>query len=102
MKRFVKQPADVLDYDIDLKAWFKTLDSDYVLSATVAVTEGDGLLEAGPTPHPPYTIVGEDKDLLKVWLGGGTNVQEYKVTVVATTAEDRVKEIDFKVRVKEI
>ena len=102
MERFTKQPADVLDYDMDLTEWFETLESDYVASATVQITEGDGALVVGPVPHPETTIFGEEKHIIKVWLGGGTDGITYKLRVVASTAQDRVKEIDFKLRIREM
>jgi len=102
MERFEKQPSDVLDYDIDLRRWFKTLPSDELVSAEVEVVEGDGELAAGPTPHAPVVIFGDDRQMAKVWLGGGTDGVTYKLRVVLTTLQDRVKEIDFKLRVREM
>jgi len=102
MERFDEQPADVLDYDIDLRRWFKTLPSDEVASVTVEVTEGDGVLVVGPAPHPESVIFGDARQQVKVWLGAGTDGQTYKLRVTATTIQDRVKEIDFKLRVREM
>ncbi len=102
MERFDKQPADVLDYDIDLRRWFKTLPTDEVASVTVEVVEGDGVLVVGPAPHPGSVIFGAAKQQIKVWLGAGTDGVTYKLRVTATTLQDRVKEIDFKIRVREM
>lgn len=102
MERFDKQPADVLDYDIDLRRWFKTLPNDEVVAAAVEVTEGDGVLVAGPAPHPEAVIFGDARQQIKVWLGAGTDGVTYKLRVTATTQQDRVKEIDFKLRVREM
>jgi hypothetical protein len=102
MERFDKQPADVLDYDIDLRRWFKTLSNDEVVSAAVEVTEGDGALTVGPAPHPEAVIFGDARQQIKVWLGAGTDGVTYKIRVTATTQQDRIKEIDFKLRVREM
>ena len=102
MERFDKQPADVLDFDIDLRRWFKTLPGDEVVSATVEVVEGDGSLVLGPSPHVAAVIFGDARQMVKIWIGGGTDGQTYKLRALMTTKQDRVKEVDFKLRVREI
>lgn len=102
MERFDKQPADVLDYDLDLRRWFKTLSNDEVASVAVEITEGDDALVAGPAPHPEAVIFGDARQQVKVWIGAGTDGVTYKLRVTATTQQDRVKEIDFKIRVREM
>lgn len=102
MERFEKQPAEVLDYDIDLRRWFKGISADEVATATVDVVEGDGALVVGPAPHPNTVIFGSEKQQIKVWLGAGTDGVTYKLRATATTLQDRVKEIDFKLRVREV
>lgn len=85
-----KQPADVLDYDIDFSQWLPA--DDAVLSVTTAV-EPTGVLVVDYTQVLSPTV--------KVWVSGGTDGSTYKVTLTATTDGGRVKQEEFKVRVKD-
>jgi len=86
------QPAESLDYDLDYTDWLT--DGDNVQSATAAISPADDTLTA--------TGVYVNDPRVKVWLAGGTSGQTYKVTVTATTADGRIKQDEFRVRVKEI
>lgn len=88
--KFVKQPTEVLDYFVDYSEWFSTRDDTPSSVATTA--------ETGIT-HVSSTIIGET---VRVVLSGGTDGQQYKITVRLTTAGGLVKEADFLVRVKEV
>lgn len=85
--RFWKQPAEVLDYDLDF-ADFIDGTGDTIL-AVAAVS--DGLYVAG------YRV---DGNVVKVVLGGGETNEIYKTTVRVTT-KTRVREVDFVVSVKD-
>lgn len=87
---FNKQPVEVKDYDIDYSEWLT--DGDSVQSATVVVA---------PTGLVVDSVFINDPRV-KVWLSGGTSGTQYKLTVTMTTADGRVKEDEFKVRVKDI
>ena len=100
MKTFIKQPNDVLDYDIDLSAWLPT--DDYLASASITITGADSSLEAGPDDFPEYSLTGSPADTAKIWLGGGTDDVRYKVTVQITTNDGRVKEHEFYIKVKNL
>jgi len=98
--RFVKQPAETLDYDIDF---------------TEFLSDGDTLCAAGdpPVPSPKNvtvtptgmtlgpTYVTDNGMRIKQWLSGGIDGQKYKVTVTATSNAGRIKQIEFVIRVKE-
>jgi hypothetical protein len=98
---FEKQPADVLDYDIDFSS---VLDG------------GDTLVSTGDPPVPSplnvvcspagltigSTFVVEGGKTIKQWLSGGNNRQKYKITVTATTNAGRVKQAEFIVSVKDV
>ena len=86
----LKQPVEIQDYDIDYSQWLTT--GDNVQSATVTVDPA-GLTIGGVMINDPR---------VKVWLSGGTNGVTYKVTVTATTADGRVKQDEFKLKVKEV
>ena len=92
IKKFYKQPAEIRDYDVDYEDWFSTRLNDSPLSATATA-------EAG------ITVVGSpsiDGFRVKTILSGGTDGEEYKVTVQLTTVNGLVKEADFLGRVKEL
>lgn len=84
-----KSPGDVLDYDIDYEQW---------------LVEGDVIVTASATTDAADLVVGDVEvipPLVKVWLSGGIAGNSYTVTVTATTAEGRVKEVTFTLRVTE-
>lgn len=104
MTTFNKQPGDVLDYDVDMEGWFSELPGDDIQSVEVTITshmEANPKLVVGPTPHPPVQLLGEQPVRFKVWLGGGTNFTDYKVNCLVRTEQDRAKEIEFTVKVRD-
>ena len=86
---FIKQPADVLDYDIDYRDWLADR-SDTLQSATVTA-------ETGLTVSSFVIVQG----VVKVFLSGGTDGGSYKVTCTATTAGGRVKQAEIRINVKD-
>ena len=88
-----QQPNDVQDYDIDFSDWFPT--DDVITAATVT---------ADPAmPTPPLRSVSPDGKTVKVWVfAGGTSGVTYKITVLATTNDNRAKEAELKVKIKEV
>lgn len=91
MNLFTKQPADQLDYDLDFSDWMT--DGDTITGA-VAVS-------SVPTEMEILSVTVTDQ-IVKVWAAGGETGSTYQVTTTVTTNEGRIKEIDFKIRVKEI
>lgn len=87
---FSKQPVEVLDYDIDCSDWI--VSDDAVVSATATV-DGTGLV---------INSVSVSSPRIKVWLSAGTNGSSYKVTVTITTDDGRIKQVEFRVRVKDV
>lgn len=87
---YQKQPNDVLDYDIDFSRWIA--DSDLIISVVATADVGITLLTT--------TIVNSGKSV-KQWVSGGVSGVTYKIQIRATTSEGRVKEDEFKVKVKE-
>lgn len=87
MKKFTKQPNDVLDYDIDLTEWIAT--GDTVTNTTVTAETGLTVTVSNGTTTTP-----------KIWCSSGTDGTVYKVTVTVTTDHGRTKEVDFKVSVR--
>lgn len=105
MKTFQKQPQDVLDYDVDMSAWFAGIPEDDIQSVSLTVTspmEDPPLLVVSPLPHVKVLLIGERPTAFKVWLGGGTNYCDYVVTCVVSTEQDRQKELEFKIKVRDL
>ena len=88
MKRFKKQPSDILDYDIDLSEWLSS--GDNVIAADVTVPSGLTL------DHKTVT-----DDRVKIWLADGVDGTTYKVTTRITTEDGRNKEVDFEIKVRD-
>ena len=105
MKTFTKQPNDVLDYDVDMTEWFSGIPGDDIQSVAITITcdaEAAPTLVAGPLPHPASVLMGATALSFKVWLGGGTVYTDYIVTCVLTTEQDRRKEVEFKIKVRDL
>lgn len=89
MDIFVKQPADVLDYGVDLTKWLVT--GDTVSSSSAAVSPSGLTISVtnGTTSEP------------KVWASGGVDGTEYQITLTVVTTGGRTKEFEFKLVVVE-
>lgn len=88
--KFEKQPAEILDYDVDYTEWFgdrADTPESYVVVVPVGITKVSDALTG---------------NVVKVVLGGGTAGTKYKITVRLTTASGLVKESDFELKVKEV
>ena len=104
MTTFTKQPRDVLDYDVDMREWFESIPGDDIESVEVLITSASELvptLIAGPSHHPALVLMGSEPNRFKLWLGGGTEYVDYTVTCIVTTEQDRKKEVEFKVKVRD-
>lgn len=89
LARFNKQPADIQDYDIDFNEWLTGF-SDTGASHTVTV-------DTGITKVSSTLIAG----VVKVWLSGGVDGNNYKVTATLTTTGGRIKQAEITIKVKE-
>lgn len=101
---FTKQPAEILDFDIDYSEFFDALGGDTISGMpTAAVTAASSGVVAdltlGPGSLPEVDLVSNQ--IAKVWVGAGISGATYKVTVTMTSAGGRVKEADVTVRVRE-
>lgn len=88
--KFTKQPTDVLSYDIDYTPWLTDL-GDTITSYTVAI-------EAGAT----IVSHGRQQGVIRTFVGGGTNGQQYKLTCTAVTTGGRTKQAEIIIKVKEV
>ena len=92
---FKKQPVERLDYDIEYEEFLGT----------------DTLIVSAPYPEVVFEPAGElNVDVtaimasgkrLKLWIVDGVDGTTYKVTVTVRTAAGRVKQDEFRVRVKD-
>lgn len=85
-----KQPAEVLDYDVDYSEW---------------LTRGDNVEATEVEVVPPgltveSTFINDPR--VKIWLSGGQHGVTYKLTVTTTTTDGRKKQDEFKIRVKDV
>lgn len=88
---FFKRPADQVDYDVDFSRWLP--DGDSVIAATVAIQPADSMVSAIQVLPSPESV--------KVWLVDGEAGKTASVLVTATTAQNRVKQVEFQIRVKD-
>ena len=100
LKKFTKQPIEVLIYDVYFTDWLTAL-ADTALTATVVVDAG--------TPVVPDTLVTvplviDSYSLLNgvvtITASGGEHLVDYKITVTVTTAL-RTKQDEIVIKVKE-
>jgi hypothetical protein len=91
MNLFQKQPADQLDYDLDFSDWLISSDEITGVVATSNLPEELLVLSA--------SVIDQT---VKIWIAGGLDGSTYKVTSTIATAEGRIKEIEFKIRVRNL
>jgi hypothetical protein len=90
--KFVKQPAETLDYDVVFTEWFVGR-ADAIASHVASATPGLNIVSSA--------VIGS---VVRLVISGGEAGQSYKVTVrVTTTASPPIiKEADFTIQVKEV
>lgn len=93
---FNKQPADRYDYDFNYSEWLTVNDN---LESTVVTTFPDDSAEVDGLQVDIVVVIDP---LIKIWLSGGKNGVTYKITMTTTTADGRIKQDEFKVKVKDI
>lgn len=86
----IKDPSDVLDYDITYEDWIT--DDDTITTVVTSVSP------AGELAVDSAQVATPD---VKIWVSGGVAGSTYEITVTASTTAGRVKEETFKLRVKE-
>lgn len=103
MQEKVKQPREIVDYEIDMRRYFRSIPDDFIVDVQLEVdVQGDpDDLEIGPGDQPNWVPVGDPIHRAKVWTGGGRDGITYKVTALVTTNRGRVEEVDFLIIVEE-
>lgn len=92
MNLFQKQPADQLDYDLDFSDWLT--DDDTITGAVATSSVPDELIVQSVQVFASIALV-------KIWIAGGVSGATYKITATITTSQGRIKELEFKIRVRE-
>lgn len=90
-----KRSDDQLDYDVDFSRW---------LSAGDIITSAVALAAPLDTTNPLELTVNSVQvfgTVVKVWLAAGIAGNSYQIQVTATTAQGRVKDVTFNLRVME-
>ncbi|MGX0136352.1 phage fiber-tail adaptor protein [Cupriavidus metallidurans] len=88
---FGKTPGEQLDYDVDFSRWMA--DGDTIIAATAKVEQPESLVSVAQVVVQPASV--------KVWLVDGLAGKTATVVVSATTAQNRVKEAEFQIRVRD-
>lgn len=92
LAKFEKQPADIQDFDIDFTDW---------LTGMFDTASGpDGIAVVADSGITILAFVLAD-GVVKIWTSGGTDGVTYKITATVTTAGNRVKQAEIKIKVKE-
>lgn len=96
LAKYIKQPSEFKDYDIDYTPWLTppgdTIDN--VETSVVCITD----------PADTSLVVDRTENtamLVKLWIGGGEAGKQYKVTVVITTPAGRIDESELGFKVKD-
>jgi hypothetical protein len=96
MDVFKKQPADSYDYDFSYAEWLMGQDQ---IESVVVTSIPDDSIDIDGLKIEIKNLYSPD---LKLWISGGKNGMIYKVTLTATTVENRVKQSEFKLKIKDI
>ena len=89
LAKFTKQPVEVQDYDIDFTEYLESL-NDTAQSHVAVADPGVSIMASSLT-----------SGVVKVFLAGGLDGQQYKVSATITTAGGRVKQGDVMIKVRE-
>ena len=87
---FNKQPVEIIDYDIDYSEWLTP--GDNVQAASVEVVPVGLTVES--------TFINDPR--VKIWVSGGTTGTTYKLTVTMTSDDGRIKQDEFRLKVKDL
>jgi len=85
-----KQSADVLDFPVRFEKFLTEDDTITTIEASLDI-EGELVIDAVQNASP--TVI--------VWLSGGLDGRSYKVTIKVGTSAGRVKETEFRLRIKD-
>lgn len=90
--KFTKQSSEALDVDVTFGKWLFAAGDDSAASLNVQAEPGITL----GTSH-----LDPDTGTVKVWVSGGLDGEQYKITVTLTTTAGRVKQIEVVCKIKD-
>ena len=99
MDTFRKQPTERLDYGVKTSTWMVSGDS--ITDTKVSIDDG-ALGLSVPANGLLAEVAGGNTTYPQIWVENGTDAVTYKLSVVMTMVSGRVKEHNFKVKVKDI
>lgn len=85
-----KQPAEILDYDVDYADWMT--DGDVVVLSRVLLPGADTVV----------IDVFTSAAAVKLWISGGVDGQEGTIEITTTTRDGRVKQDELSLRIMEV
>ena len=89
----IQQPTDILDYDVGYDKWFGNDHVDALQDISVNIIPSDGTLDANAQLSGP--------EIIKVWIQGGQDGEQYTVELTATTIAGRSKQNELIVRIQD-
>lgn len=96
LDRYIKQPAEVKDYDVDYSLWLTPM-TDSILNAVASVVcitnPANTSFVIDQVEFTPSTV--------KVWVSGGTDQEKYKVSILTRTVGGRIDESELLFTVKD-
>lgn len=93
-----KQPADVLDYDIDFSEWLP--ETDQIQGIDVAITRIDDVDMGVDDLNAKYII--NNNPVVKLWLDKGVDGESYKIETTITTKDGRTKQVELRARLRDV
>lgn len=96
LAKYEKQPLEVKDYDVDYAPWLTAITDTLASLATSVVCLTDATDETLEVDSTTFT-----DDTVKVWISGGTDGEQYKLTLRVTTTGGRVDESELIFRVRD-
>jgi len=98
LKRFVKDPQEVLDYTIDWSEWLVAGDT---INAVTVTTPAGISTTTGGTPATP-AAPSFTTTTTKIWVAGGTAGASYDIACRVTTVGTRQGERSITIQVKDL
>lgn len=90
LQTFIKQPAEVKDYDVDFAPWLTPI-GDTIDEVTVTIE-----CMTDPTDTSlKCDLIWYTVTYCKFWVSGGTAGKRYKLTALTSTVEGRVDESEL-------
>lgn len=97
LSTFLKQPAEVKDYDIDYSQWLTPM-GDTLSNVEAGIVCLTDPADTSLVCNAVFTAT----TTAKFWVAGGTAGNKYKLTATATTNGGRVDQSELIFKVKEI